>query len=55
MTDYSPNGYAYETHVWSWSLARGFTRVAPKEHATQERNPLLPRDFTLPRIEDEDD
>ena len=31
-------------------------RVAPlAEHAPQERNPLLPRDFTLPRIEDEDD
>lgn len=31
-------------------------RVAPlAEHALLERNPLLPRDFTLPRIEDEDD
>ncbi len=37
-------------------LAYESPRVAPlAEHAPQARNPLQPRDFTLPRIEDEDD
>lgn len=31
-------------------------RVAPlAEHAPHTRNPLLPRDFTLPHVTDEDD
>lgn len=56
MTDYSPNGYAYEVHFASWSPESGFTRVTPlAEHAPHTRNPLLPRDFTLPHVEDEDD
>lgn len=37
------------------ALFRQFMRAAEELKRDQARNPLLPRDFTLPRIEDEDD
>lgn len=49
--DYRTDPYGLP-HSMQWQVVN---RVAPlAEHAPQTRNPLLPRDFTLPHVTDED-